>query len=167
MIQIPIDVFGNALIMRPNKIIWTFMKNLIKKSLFLSLITVSLACCATILTGTTQNINVQVLDADTNEVIPEVKCSVHDGKGIYYPLHSNPASITVTKGNGALNPMCKKPGYTQKSFGMGESFNAITIINVLFWPGFIVDAVTGSIKDYPSHMTIFMERRTAAARSTD
>lgn len=137
------------------------MKSFIKKSLMCSLMSISLACCATVFSGTSQSINVQVLDVNTNELIPDAKCSINDGKGIQYPLHSNPGSITVTKGNGPLNPMCRKAGYSQTTFGMGDSFNAITLVNVLFWPGFIVDAVTGSIKEYPSHMTIFMEKKSS------
>lgn len=119
----------------------------------------TLTGCATIMSGTTQSINLQAIDEANNEIIPGAVCSVMDGKGLRYAVNSNPGQFTVTKGNGALNPTCKKEGYIQSSFGVGDSFNAVTLVNVLFWPGFIVDAVSGAIKDYPSHMTVYMKRK--------
>ncbi|RZI47440.1 hypothetical protein EDM53_02010 [Rickettsiales endosymbiont of Peranema trichophorum] len=118
-----------------------------------------LTCCATLISGTSQNISVKVVDSSTNENLADVKCTVTDGKGLTYVLNTNPGHILVHKGNGPLHPDCRKEGYVQKSFGMGDSFNAVTIANVLFWPGFIVDAASGAMKDYPSHMTIIMERK--------
>lgn len=73
-----------------------------------------------------------------------------------YPVLTNPGEIIVRKGKGPLRPDCKKAGFVQQSVGVGESFNALTIVNVLFWPGFIVDVVTGSMQKYPSHMSVMM-----------
>ncbi|AIL65251.1 hypothetical protein NOVO_04345 [Rickettsiales bacterium Ac37b] len=33
------------------------------------------------------------------------------------------------------------------------------LVNVLFWPGFIVDAATGAVHKAPSHITVFMESK--------
>lgn len=133
------------------------MKNL--KNVFAATsLVLSLTCCATIFSGTTQVINLQAVDADTNEPLDGVTCKVSDAKGLSYAVQTNPGTFTATKGNGVLTPTCKKAGYKQESFGVGEDFNGVTLVNVLFWPGFIVDTVSGAIKEYPSHITVFMKK---------
>jgi len=135
-----------------------------KKGLGLAVLALSAALvagCATVMSGTTQTINVQAIDEKTNETIPGAKCTVTDGKGRVYPVTSNPGSVVVTKGQGALDTRCLVKGYHQKQVGVGQDFNAWTVANVLFWPGLIVDAATGAVQKYPSHITVIMERRTA------
>jgi hypothetical protein len=134
------------------------MKKSYLKKVVVGLLALTLAGCATIFSGTTQTINVQVVDENTNKVIPNARCNITDGKGRVYAVSSNPATITVTKGQGALDTRCKAAGYRQKQVGVGESFNAWTVANVLFWPGLLVDAATGAVQKYPSHITVLMER---------
>jgi hypothetical protein len=71
---------------------------------------------------------------------------------------SNPGSAIVSRSNGSLQVNCKKEGYIQLNTAVGDSFNSTTLVNVLFWPGFIVDAVTGAYKKYPSHYVVSMEK---------
>lgn len=118
-----------------------------------------LSGCATIVSGTTQQIQFQAIDEKTNETLDNVTCSVVDGRGVQYRVAGNPGHFTATKGNGALTPTCRKDGYKQTSVGVGDSFNAVTLVNVIFWPGFIVDAMSGAMKDYPSHMTVYMQKQ--------
>ncbi len=118
---------------------------------------ITLSGCATVFTGTTQNIHVQAVDGNTHNLIFGARCTVIDGQGSELMVGSNPGSVVVTKGKGALNVRCVRPGYVQKQVGVGQSFNAWTIVNVLFWPGVLVDAVTGAIQQYPSHITVVME----------
>ena len=115
--------------------------------------------CATVFTGTMQTISLQAVDAEDQEVIPDVKCTIRDNNGTVYFLNSNPGSVSVKKGQAPLTPICKKKGYRQIHYAVGESFNAVTIVNVLFWPGFLVDAMTGSLQKYPSHIVVTMERK--------
>lgn len=129
------------------------------KNTIIALCAVSLTACATILSGTTQTINVQAVDARNNQPLSGVVCNVVDGTGMRYPISGNPGTVTVRKGQGILKPECRKLGYTQTSVAVGESFNALTIVNVLFWPGFIVDAVSGTMQKYPSYISITMEPR--------
>jgi hypothetical protein len=119
---------------------------------------ISLVGCATIFTGTTQTINLQAIDGKNNQPLTDVSCTITDGKGVLYTIPSNPGSALVSKGSGSITPSCKKEGYVQKTFGAGDSFNAVTIVNILFWPGFIVDAMSGSMHKYPSHITVVMEK---------
>jgi len=133
-----------------------------KKSLALIGLTLSaglIAGCATLLTGTTQTVNIQAVDERTNVPIPNAKCTITDGKGRVYALTSNPGSTVITKGQGALEARCVVTGYHQKQVGVGQDFNAWTVANVLFWPGLIVDAATGAVQKYPSHITVVMEKR--------
>jgi hypothetical protein len=128
------------------------------KKLLILLPALALVGCATIFTGTTQNINIQAIDTKTNQPVSDVSCTLTDGKGVVYAIPSNPGSVLVSKGSGAITPNCRKEGYVQKTFGAGDSFNAVTMINILFWPGFIVDAMSGSMHKYPSHITVVMEK---------
>ncbi|MBX9585699.1 MAG: hypothetical protein K2X50_00430 [Gammaproteobacteria bacterium] len=118
---------------------------------------ITLSGCATVFTGTTQSIQVQAVDSGTHNLISGARCTVIDGQGAEFVVGTNPGSVILTKGKGALNVRCVRPGYVQKQVGVGQSFNAWTIVNVLFWPGVLVDAVTGAIQQYPSHITVLME----------
>jgi hypothetical protein len=114
--------------------------------------------CATIVTGTTQPIHLQAIDSRTHQVIPGAICTITDSSGRAYLVNSNPGTVIVTKGQGALIARCERPGYRQKEVGVGQSFNAWTIANViLFWPGVFVDAMSGAMQKYPSHVTVLME----------
>lgn len=124
----------------------------------IAVLALALAGCATIFTGTTQTINVQAIDENSNQPIANAICTVTDGKGRVYSLNANPGTVIVTKGQGALDTRCKVAGYKQKQVGVGESFNAWTVANVLFWPGLLVDAATGATQKYPSHITVVMEK---------
>ena len=39
-------------------------------------------------------------------------------------------------------------GYEDRRFELDKEFNTVSILNILFWPGFIVDALTGAIYKY-------------------
>lgn len=114
--------------------------------------------CATIVSGTTQDINVQVIDNANNQPLHGVSCTVFDGAGASQHITANPAVVTVAKGNGAIRIDCKKAGYKQMNMSVGDSFDAVTVVNVLFWPGFIVDAASGAYKKYPSHYVVSMQK---------
>lgn len=125
--------------------------------LFAPVIAVVLAGCATVFTGTTQTINVQAIDTVSHQPIPGASCTVINGEGAELAVAGNPGTVMVSKGKGALNVRCVRKGYVQKQVGVGQNFNAWTIVNVLFWPGVLVDAATGAIQKYPSHVTVLME----------
>ncbi len=131
------------------------------QSLFLSSLTaiaLGLSGCATIMSGSTQAINVQAIDSQTHQVIPGATCTLFDGEGRAYPVTGNPGAIVATRGKGSLQVKCRARGYHQSQTGVGQSFNAWIIANVLFWPGIIVDACTGATQKYPSHITVLMSK---------
>lgn len=41
---------------------------------------------------------------------------------------------------------------------VGESFNIVTLLNLLWLPGFAVDAITGAYKQHPSHYVVNMTK---------
>lgn len=118
--------------------------------------TLMLTACATMMSGSTQTVYLQAIDSRTHQVIPGAMCTVTDDKGRVYAFNSNPGSIIVSKNKGALSVNCQKAGYRQTQMGVGQSFNAWTIADVIFWPGIIVDVVTGAVTKYPSHITVLM-----------
>lgn len=116
-----------------------------------------LASCATIMSGTSQLIYVQAIDKNTHKVIPDAKCSLTNNKGVIFPIQTNPGTVTVVKEYGGLTANCVAKGYRQNAVGTGESFNAWTLVDIIFWPSFFVDAATGAAKKYPSHITVLMQ----------
>jgi hypothetical protein len=124
--------------------------------LICSLGVLSLGGCATIMSGTSQTVNVQVINAKNHKLISGAKCTLKDADGIYYPINSNPGSVNLPRVYGGLNVNCTAKGYYQKQVGAGSSFNAWVVADILFWPGAIVDAATGAAQKYPSHITVLM-----------
>ncbi len=127
---------------------------------FISVVAVLvLGGCATIFTGSTSNVNLQAVDSADNKILENVSCTLTDGDGTVYTIAANPGSVIVSKGKGTLRADCKKKGYVQQNMGVAETINGVTFVNVLFWPGFIVDAVTGTMHKYPANVTIQMKKQ--------
>ena len=114
--------------------------------------------CATIFSSSSQTIQIKAVDNDTKEVIDGCVCVVTDGSGGSYVVNGNPGSAIVHRSQGAVQVTCRKEDYRQLNTAVGDSFNATSIVNILFWPGFIVDAATGAYKKYPSHYLVNMEK---------
>ncbi len=134
-----------------------------KKSLWgvgivIAVLTTVLSGCATMFSGTTQTIHVQAINSATHNAVSGAQCTIDDGKGRHYIVSGNPGSVIVTRGRGALQVHCRAPGYNQKAVGAGQSFNAWTVADVLFWPGALVDAMSGAITKYPNYITVLMQK---------
>lgn len=124
--------------------------------LILSTTVLLTGCFATIFSNPTQTIQMQVVDSQGN-LLEGVKCTARlPESGVYYSLTSNPGQITAQRGSGLLFVNCKKAGYEQSDVMVGEDFNKVTLLNVIWLPGFAVDAITGAYKQYPSHYIITM-----------
>ncbi len=124
----------------------------------LIIIGVALGGCATIFSGTSQNIHVKIIESQTNTLLDNASCTVTDGSGGNYAVVGNPGTVRVRRSSGGVQVNCRKEGYRQLNTAVGDDFNAVTLVNVLFWPGFIVDAVSGSYRKYPSHYVVSMEK---------
>ncbi|VVC31146.1 Hypothetical protein CINCED_3A013156 [Cinara cedri] len=98
----------------------------------------------------------QVVDSQ-GDLLEGVKCIVSlPASGVRYSLASNPGQVAVQRGSGTVSINCKKSGYEQSDVMVGEDFNKVTLLNVVWLPGFAVDAITGAYKQYPSHYIITM-----------
>lgn len=59
---------------------------------------------------------------------------------------TTPAIITLpTYIYGGKSVTLKKPGYEQQSSVVNTKFQPIALLDILFWPTFLVDAATGSL----------------------
>lgn len=135
------------------------MKNSRFVSVMLGITILCAAGCATVMSGTTQRVTIKAVD-QKNHAVVDAHCVITDGDGREYPVASNPGTAVLTKGKGALSVRCEKKGWEQSVVGSGQSFNAWTLANVVFWPGAIVDAATGAIQKYPSQLTVVMRPKT-------
>lgn len=118
-----------------------------------------LSACATVVSGSSQPLNVQAVDAETHQVIVGAKCTVRDDKGVDFDVQGNPGVVQVHRAKGPLKVSCMKAGYQQAQVGVGTSFNGWTVVDIVFWPGFIVDGVSGAYSSYkPSHVTVLMSK---------
>ncbi|MCC2646201.1 MAG: putative lipoprotein [Rickettsiaceae bacterium] len=114
--------------------------------------------CATVFSGSDQAINVKVIEANDHDILEGVSCVVTDGYGEMHVVQSNPGVVKVSRSSGSVQVNCKKPGYKQLNTAVGDSFNKTTLVNIIFWPGFLVDAVSGAYKKFPTHYVVSMER---------
>lgn len=129
------------------------------KKLLLSFFILFIAGCATIISTTNQYIQVRIVDAKTQESLSDFRCIITEGSGIRHTLTSE-GSVMVSRSNSPLQVTCTKDGYAATQMGLGSSFNPVTFINVLTaFSGFIVDAVTGAMYGYPSHFTVYMDKK--------
>jgi len=124
--------------------------------LILSITVLLTGCFATMFSGSTQAIQMKVVD-DNGDLIEKVRCIVHDPSGMSHSITSNPGVVVIQRGSGSLFVDCKKAGYKQLNVMVGESFNKVVLLNLLWWPGFVIDTVTGAYKQYPSHYVVTME----------
>lgn len=89
--------------------------------------------CATILTQDTQNVTVTSDPPGADVQIGPYKCVT-------------PCVLQIPKGkNYAIDV---KYGEQKQSVPLTKGVAGTTLINILFWPGFIVDAITGNVQKY-------------------
>ena len=119
-----------------------------------------LQSCATVLSGTSQTINVKVIDSASSEMLNGFSCVLLDASGADLTFNQNPVKLKIKQGP-SLDHMkitCTKQGYTQLNTSVGTSFNSVSLFNLFFLPGFIVDFATGAYKKVPSHYVVSMQK---------
>lgn len=109
-----------------------------KKTLFIITIAATLSSCCTIFTASKQSITftapngTKIYDAETNVKIAEVK-------------NDNMVTTKIKKKLTDKQLIARKEGYSPTPFILETEFNASTLWNLLFWPGFLVDLGTGKM----------------------
>ncbi|MCF8054700.1 MAG: PEGA domain-containing protein [Deltaproteobacteria bacterium] len=59
-----------------------------------------------------------------------------------------PVTIPIKRSLTSPQVQMKLDGYEPGHIMLQNTFNGVAILNIFFWPGFIVDAATGSIMKY-------------------
>jgi hypothetical protein len=119
------------------------MKKLI---ITLSIALVLLPSCATILTGTKQNVRI-------NSIPEGAKIEIN---GAYMGI--TPAKIKLRKAYSAPIISLKKEGFETKSFSPTQTLQLISLLNLLDPIAWGIDALTCSLKKYsPGEYTIELE----------
>lgn len=119
---------------------------------------VTLSGCATIFSSSNQKLTVTVVDEDGNH-LNDHGCKVYPTNGASYLLGGNPATISVSRSDGGLKFICHKTGYHQVTQGSETTFNNVALVNIFFWPGFIVDGLTGAYQKHNSNVQIQMNKK--------
>lgn len=119
-----------------------------------------LSGCATVLTGTSQSIQLSAMDQNDQATLNQVNCTVIDSHGVLHGV-SNPGNIVVPKGQGPLQIKCDKPGYQTYTGAINSHFNPVTVLDVFFWPTFFVDMASGAFQTYPSRYSVLMSTKEA------
>lgn len=104
--------------------------------------------CATITTGTTQNVMVQTEP-------PGADCRFSKDGKLIARANPTPASIIVSKGYGGVLVECSKDNYQSTAGEIGSEFQAMSLGNILLGGivGVAVDAASGAMMKYPESVT--------------
>ena len=106
-----------------------------------------LSGCASMFSGKTQN---TALETD-----PEgAACSVKKNGFVVDSVSKTPSGIGIQKSKEDLRITCKKEGFSDSETLMESSVDPVTFVNLLFWPGFIIDASTGAMFEYPERIKL-------------
>ena len=99
--------------------------------------------CATITSGTSQSILVDVINA------PGSICRGTDNKGRQYMWVETPASATVHKGDGPMTLICEKEGFEKTTMTFDEGLTGATFGNILIGGGIgiLVDTMSGAAQE--------------------
>jgi hypothetical protein len=124
-----------------------------KKTLIATSILLSLTSCATVVSGTTQNISVITKPVDG------ANCELTDSKGGKWFLNNTPSNAMVKKGDGPMNIVCKKDAYKTGTTTVDDELVGSTFGNILIGGGIGagIDAYTGAAQKYPDSATVWLE----------
>ena len=113
--------------------------------------------CATIVSGTSQRIRIQTVDAQTGSPLAVSACHITDRADNRTFLSHDQERITLKSGH-SFFIRCPKVGYTQLSTEIPTSVNPWIGLNLLFWPGFMIDLMTGAYEQYPNNLQVQLEK---------
>lgn len=114
-----------------------------------ALATISLTSCASLTTGTNQNVSVKTGN------IQGALCSLQNNKGKWY-VNGTPGSVVINRSYNDLSVDCTKSGYPAghqlvKSHTKGMAFGNVIIGGVV---GAGVDIASGAAYDYPNEINV-------------
>ena len=107
-----------------------------KKILLLVLSAMMLSSCCTLFTPSKQTIT---FNGENGIKIYD------DGVKIAEIKDNNTTSVRIKKELSSKYLIAKKEGYRPTPLKLDTKFDAVGVLNILFWPGFVVDAATGQM----------------------
>jgi len=110
-----------------------------------------LAGCATLFSGTRQDVYIASEPAGATILVDGLE------RG------TTPTTIRLKKpGVKETEVTLRLAGYADRTFTLQSEFDLLSILNVFFWPGFVIDAVSGAIQEYdPQTYTLTLQRARA------
>ncbi len=125
---------------------------IIKKVMFLSAAMTLLSGCASVAGDNSKVVQVNSKPAGAKVYVNNV------------PMGTTPTQISVNNTWSPTLLTLKKKGYEDTNAQVNTAFQPIGILNVFFWPGFIVDAASGNMmKVAPDSRVINAELMTTVA----
>ena len=120
----------------------------------------SLTGCASIVSGTSQIVSVETLQATGK--VDGATCKLENEKGVYYV--TTPGTVTVRRAYGDMNVHCEKPGMDAGIASIKSSTKGMAFGNILFGGviGAGVDVASGAAYDYPNLFQIMMGQTVTA-----
>lgn len=61
------------------------------------------------------------------------------------PQSATPATVNINSTFSPPTITVQKPGYQSQTVNVNTTFQPVGILNILFWPGFIIDAISGDM----------------------
>lgn len=107
-----------------------------KKMLAVSLCMLTLSGCGTVLTGQTDNLTFR-------SVPPGATVEINGNS-----VGRTPVTVPVQRSMSQPQVQLRLDGYETRTVPLQNTFNTMSALNIFFWPGFIVDAATGSMMKY-------------------
>jgi len=123
----------------------------------ITVLSLALGGCASIISGDLQPISVVTVD-ETGTGVQGASCMLTNDEGTWYV--NTPGSATVGRSGEALTIICTKDGHKTGSLTVESGVKAMAFGNLLFGGiiGGAVDAGTGAAFDYPTSMQVTMGR---------
>lgn len=95
---------------------------------------VLLSGCATLFSGTDDEIRFQSEPSGAQVMIDGIV------------VGTTPTTVSVDRpGLNDTDVTVQLEGYEPRTFELKKEFNTTSILNIFFWPGFVIDAVTGAL----------------------
>jgi uncharacterized protein YceK len=121
----------------------------VKKLLLAAVVSAStlVSGCATIFGDTNRNVHIT---------------STPDSANVYYNgtmVGTTPVNLTVDNPMSQNTIVVEKDGYYKNMKPLDVKFQGVGWFNILFWPGFIVDYMTGDMKRVEPNMNFSLEKK--------
>lgn len=113
----------------------------------------SIAGCATIMSGTQQPVTIRVANADG------ANCEGTDAGGYKYFWKDTPSTAMLYKGYGPVQVICKKKGYAPGVVAFSDEIAGAFFGNIILGGiiGGVVDGISGAAEKYPHTVELVMK----------